>query len=72
MRRLFLFPRATSQTDMPTCPFGGAVCRWHTASTEVERRPAARVRFSGIRRDCRFESLIFLIPPRRLLFLLFL
>ena len=29
-----LFPRAMSQADMLACPFGGAVCRWHTVSTD--------------------------------------
>ena len=29
-----LFPRAMSQADMLACPFGGAVCRWHTASAD--------------------------------------
>ena len=29
-----LFPRAMSQADMLACPFGGAVCRWHTVSAD--------------------------------------
>ena len=31
---IFLFPRATSQADMLAYPFGGAVCQWHTFSTD--------------------------------------
>ena len=47
-----LFPRAMSQADMLACPFGGAVCRWHTVSTDrnevqtccVSQKPRSELR----------------------------
>ena len=50
-RRFFLFPRATSQADMLACPFGGAVCRWHTFSADRSGTETALGR-SGSGRLC--------------------
>ncbi len=49
----FLFPWATSQADMLACPFGGAVCRWHTVSAD---RSEAKTKYPADLQRCKFDA----------------